>query len=385
MSAPRSAVRSAPTTAPRVAPIRAPTIAPRIAIIAAAPAPLLARLVADCASLGSCEQWTPNAAPPWLARAPGPLGPFARRRIVGDIAGDGAPRPSLSRGLLSPGLLADAALHAWAGERTDRRYLAELAKRVALDAWAAARVRRHRPQIVVATSLGARRTFAAARAVGARTVLVLDLPLLRALHRDLDRAARVWPHRAFLRRFRAPSWAIARQEAERVLADVILVRGPYARSLCLADGIPAERLAELPRGAGPQLASSATPTGRLRLAGLAAARHGVDTALAAAQRLGKTLVVRIGEGTEPADLARLPGVATDDGPVDAIVCPAICEAYPPEVRASGLPVIASPMASLDGRGPDPYDAEAFARAIEAARPQVASQAPSVAPRIAQLL
>jgi hypothetical protein len=216
---------------------------------------------------------------------------------------------------------------------------------------------------VIAPSLAARRTFAAARELGARTELVLDLPLLRALHRDLDRAAAVWPERAFLRRFRAPSWATARQEAERVLADTILVRGAYARSLCLADGIPAAKLATLPLPPAPVLPTPPAPTHRIRLAGLAAARHGIDTALAVARLLDKTLVVRVGEGTEPAGLADLRGVAVDDDPVDAIICPAVCETYAPELRALGIPVIASPMAS--GSGPDPYDAVAFASAIEA--------------------
>jgi hypothetical protein len=95
-------------------------------------------------------------------------------------------------------------------------------------------------------------------------------------------------------------------------------------------------------------------------------------------------VVRVGEGTEPADLARHAGVAVDDGPVDAIVCPAICETYPAEVRATGIPVIASPMASLDGDGPDPYDARAFAEAIEHACPAAPRATPPLPP-IAALL
>ncbi|MDQ3301720.1 MAG: hypothetical protein M3619_34495, partial [Myxococcota bacterium] len=268
---------------------------------------------------------------------------------------------------------------AWAGDATDRGYLAELARRAAIDAWAATEIRRRRPRIVIASSLAARRTFAAARAVGARTVLVLDFPLLRVLHRDLDRAAAVWPERRFLQRFRAPSWAIARQEAERVLADLVIVRGAYAHALCLADGISEARLARLPERSEPGFArASATATGRLRLAGLAAARHGVDTALAAARMLGMTLVVRVGDGSEPGDLASQPGVATDGGPVDAVICPAICESYPPELRTHALPVIASPYASADGRGPDPYDSRAFAQAIATALTTVPQALPPIA-------
>ncbi|MEJ7596412.1 MAG: hypothetical protein WKG01_00765 [Kofleriaceae bacterium] len=281
-------------------------------------------------------------------------------------------------------LAADAALRLWAAARTDRRYRASFLLRAAIDRWAAAEVRRRKPALVIASSLAARRTLATARELGIASVLVLDVPLLRALHRDLDRAADVWPERAFLRRFRAPSWAIARQEAERVLADLVVVRGRYAEQLCLADGIPEARLARLPLPV-VELAAPARRTGRVRLAGLAAARHGVDTALAAARRAGMTLVVRTGEGTEPTDLGSLPGVATDDGPVDAIVCPAVCETYACELAVSAIPVIASPMAAIDGVGPDPFDAAAFAEAIRTARPRSHPVGPALAARLAALL
>jgi hypothetical protein len=344
-----------------------------IAVIAASPGRALDPLIAACRDAGGTELWSPLAAPTWLARAPGPLGRFASRRVAGDLA---AP----------PILVVDAVLRAWASDRTDRRYRAEFWLRTAIDAWAATEVRRRKPRVVIAPSLAARRTFAAARAIGATCILVLDVPLLRALHRDLDRAAAVWPDRRFLRRFRAPSWAIARQEAERVLADLVLVRGAYARSLCLADGIPEARLGSLPVSPAPAPEAPAIPTGRIRLAGLAAARHGIDTALAATRNLGLTLVVRTGEGTEPSDLAQHPGIAIDDGPVDAIICPAVCEAYAPELRSTTIPVIASPTASLDGLGPDPYDARAFATAIEAAlcTPRAPSPIPSIAPLLAAL-
>jgi hypothetical protein len=346
-----------------------------IAIVSATPGGALDALAEACGEVAPVERWTPLALPGWLARAPGPLGRYAARR-----AGSGSRAPAL--------LAADAALRAWARDRTDRRYEADFLLRAAIDAWAARMVRRRRPRLVIAPSLAARRTFAAARAIGAATVLALDVPLLRALHRDLDLAAERWPERAFLRRFRAPSWAIARQEAERVMADLVLVRGAYAHALCLADGVPEARLARLPQRPPRPLPSPLAPTGRIRLAGLAAARHGADTALAAARALGLTLVVRVGEGTEPAELATLPGVATDGGPVDAVICPAICETYPDEVRAAGVPVIASPMASPDGAGPDPFDPIAFADAIRrqlaaGARPPPAP--PPLAPRLGALL
>lgn len=326
----------------------------------------------DLSTLGTLERWAPLATPAWLARVPGPVGRFARRRRY-------------AHDLAAPHLLAlDGALRAWASDRTDRRYRASFVLRAAIDRWAAAEVRRRKPRMVIAPSLAARHTFAAAREIGAATVLVMDVPLLRALHRDLDRAAAAWPERTFLRRFRAPSSALARQEAERVLADLIVVRGAYAHALCLADGIPEARLARVPVAAST-IAAPLRPTGRVGLAGLAAARHGVDTALAAVRDLGATLVVRIGEGTEPADLAQHAGIATDDGPVDAILCPAICETYAPELAATAVPVIASPMAALDGHGPDPYDVAAVTEALRAATTHPLPAIAPLAPRLAQLL
>lgn len=253
----------------------------------------------------------------------------------------------------------DLLIRLYARGATDRRYRAELARRVARDAWTAREVLRTRPAHVTAHTIAARRTFAAARQIGATTTLVLDLPLIRALHRDLDHAATVWPARAFLRRFRAPSWAIARQEAERVLADHIVVRGAYARSLCITDGIAPNRIAV--RTAATTQIVPARRTGRVRLAGLAAARHGIDTALEACRLAGTRLVARIGDGSEPANLRDL--VDTDDGPVDAIIFPAVCEAYAPELAVTGIPVLASTFA---GGTLDPYDPAAFAAAISRA-------------------
>ena len=348
-----------------------------IAIIAATAGRPLDALVTACREVAATELWSPLATPSWLARSPGAIGRYAeRRRVAHHVDVD------------APYLLAvDAGLRALGAGRTDRRYRADFALRAAIDAWAAREVRRRRPRVVVAPSLAAQRTFAAAREIGAATVLAVDLPLLRALNRDLDRAARAWPDRGFLRRFRAPSWAIARQEAERVMADLVLVRGAYAHALCRADGVPAAQLAMLPVPPQPKphaWTPPPAPTGRIQLAGLAAARHGVDTALAVARELGRTLVVRVGEGTEPGDLVHRAGVAVDDGPVDAIVCPAVCETYPAEVRATGIPVIASPMASHDGNGPDPYDVHAFADAVEHAPSAGFFIPPRVQPIAAQL-
>lgn len=343
-----------------------------IAVIAAQPGAVTEAVLASATSIAPTALWAPLSAPRWMAALPGAIGRYAQRRR--------APHARASTMLLG----VEAGVRVWARGQTDRRYRGELALRVAIDAWAAREVARSRPRLVIASTLAARATFAAARAVGAATVLVLDLPLLRALHRDLDRAIAAWPTRGFLRRYRAPSWAIARQEAERAMADLVVVRGAYAHALCAADGIA--RIARLPTRA-PRIAQHGK-TRRLRLAGVAFARHGVDTALAVASQLGAELVVRVGDDSEPRDLATRPGVVVDrDGalPVDAIISPAICECYPAELATVGVPVIASPMASLDGRGPDPYDAAAFAAAVRSASPTPAFAAPPLAPQLAALI
>ena len=308
-----------------------------IAVIAASPSRDLDALLAACRARDVTELWAPWAMPSWAASLPGPLGGFARRRTV---AADQR---------FTPIALLGGALRAWASDRADRRYRADFTARLAIDEWSARLVAQRKPTTVIAPSLAARRTFAAARAIHARTVLALDIPLLRALHDDLDRAESCWPQETFLRRYRAPSSAIARQEAERVLADTILVRGPYARARCIADGIVADRLDELPRAEIAASTPALRPTGRMRLAGVASARGGLPMARAVAAAVGATLVVRIGDATEPSDLATASGIACDDGPVDVLIAPSICEIYCDELRGAaraGVPIVTSPMASL---------------------------------------
>ena len=258
----------------------------------------------------------------------------------------------------------------WSRGDAERIIHADIAQRALSDRAVALQVRRARPSLVVARSLAARHTLAAARAIGAATVLVLDLPVLRQLAADLDRAAARWPERRFLRRVRPSSEWIAEQEAEWLLADAILVRGAYGRALLQARGVPATAIAPLPPAADAPMLRAVTPTGRVRLAGLATARHGLDVARAACASLGLTLVVRIGQGTEPRDLAALPGIATDDAPVDAVLCPALCEAYPAELaaaRGAGVPVVVSRGAAQVGdQVVDPYDAADVTTALASA-------------------
>ncbi|WP_394843481.1 hypothetical protein LZC95_41345 [Pendulispora brunnea] len=277
----------------------------------------------------------------------------------------------------------ERALRVLAGTDAGRRMSARFAARLGADAWIARRLDDASAE-VTAPTCGALATFAEARRRGIRTVLLHDLPLLRPMHADLDRAALVHPECAFLRRYRAPASIVARQEAEYVLADTICVRGHFAREQLMARGIPATRLRELPSKEGPIPAAAARrggPDRVLLLAGLATARHGtmeLRAALAAQPRW--TAVVRAGEGLDPPDLLAHPRirVATRaelerlDG-IDAVVAPSWCESHAPEVlRAArlGVPVVATQRAAgfvhLAAAGVEiaPGDAAGLAAALD---------------------
>jgi hypothetical protein len=247
-----------------------------------------------------------------------------------------------------------AAQRAWARGDAGRRLRGRFAWRRVVD-HLAARALPAGASLVVAPSGAAERTFAVARARGVPTLLVHDLPVIRRLHDDLDAAARRHPDAPFLRRFRAPARDVARQEAERVLADRIVVRGEYARQALMAAGVPEARL--VPSGDAPIAPRRAACAGakRVLLAGLATTRSGTREALAALGRRRVELLVGAGEGLDPPDLLARRGVrpttrgesATLAG-VDAVVAPAWCESYPPEVAlaaARGVPVIATARAA----------------------------------------
>jgi hypothetical protein len=303
---------------------------------------------------------TPGAAvlAPWaIGRAPPAWVPprartfLARRHLEGAVG-------------LPPWPAAEALMRAWTGTRTERVLRARLEVRRLADRWAARWIERHRPAEVVAPSGAAWRSFAAAKAVGARTRLIEDLPDVRGLHADLDRAARTHPECRFLRNYRAPSWFMVRQEAERVLADRLDVRGQHAWNERVRAGVPAERLARL-RLPVPRWTRTGDGTGRVLLAGLAAARHGSVEALAAIDAAPHlTLLVRLGEGAEPAALRSHPRVRPDDGgPVDLVICPSWVESYPPEIEAAaaaGTPVWCTARAA------------GFAAVTELASPQMTS-------------
>ena len=249
------------------------------------------------------------------------------------------------------------AVRLWVRGAADRRIRARLAVRRLADRMAARRLP-PAAAVVYAPSFAARRTFAAAaaRGGGTRLVLVEDLPWLRELHDDLDRAAARHPEAPFLQRFRAPARDLGRQEAEWVLAHQQLVFGHWALQRRLHAGVPAEQVALCPWVApttphGPVPALTGAPL-VLLLAGTGAARSGLLEAVAAVRRLpGTRLLVRGGEALEPRWVLDEPGVristaqerATLEG-VDAVLAPAWCEAYPDEVplaAANGIAVIAT--------------------------------------------
>jgi hypothetical protein len=194
-------------------------------------------------------------------------------------------------------------------------------------------------------------------------VLVEDLPSLRALHADLDEAVSRHPEESFLRNHRASAEDVARQEAERLLADELWVRSEFARERLLAAGLAPERIRELsapsegtrPSAQAPRPKHGAPAHWVALLAGPALARSGLREALAALDaRPQWTLWVRPAEGTDPKLLEhpRVRAVSAEElrtlHGADAVLAPAWCESHPPELTraaALGLLIIATDRAA----------------------------------------
>lgn len=235
----------------------------------------------------------------------------------------------------------EAGFALWARGRTDRQLEARFRLRALADRWASLSLPRGVKQ-VYAPSCAAWWTFARARKLGAETMLVEDLPSLRELQEDLDRAAARHPDCRFLRRHRTARKRLVRQESERALATLLLVRGHFAREL---------------RGRGEPLPAPAATgsfervAGRLSLAGLATGRSGVMEALHVLEQLpGYELEVHAGEGLEPDHLLQHPRVRRrQGGPSGALLlAPAWCESYLPEVEAAvraGVPTVGTARAA----------------------------------------
>lgn len=221
-------------------------------------------------------------------------------------------------------------------------------------------------ETVVAPTLCAREVFAVARARGARCVLVEDLPALRALHSDLDEAFARYPAETFLRNHRATAEDVARQEAERLLADEIWVRSEFAREQLVRAGHSGDVLHELHPLEDAAVRRTAPKRrnlyGRTRnthkvalLAGPAVARGGLREALAALDaRPEWNLWVRPSEGTDPVHLEhpRVKRITAEEqrklAGVDVVLAPAWCESNPaelPRAVASGIPIIATDRAA----------------------------------------
>ncbi|MFY0574748.1 hypothetical protein ACN28S_10630 [Cystobacter fuscus] len=192
-------------------------------VIAPEPAPWLPRLsslLGEGPPAQVLAPWSLPEGPEQWGALPSRLRAAWRRRTVPEAT------PHRVWGL--PGWWAVEAGLRWSG----RSAAATFSSRFLLREWVARAVAPLLPagvEMVIAPSLCARELFAVARRRGARCVLVEDLPSLRQLHADLDEAASHHPEEAFLRNHRARAADVARQEAERVLADEIWVRGGFLR------------------------------------------------------------------------------------------------------------------------------------------------------------
>jgi hypothetical protein len=321
-------------------------------VIAPEPAPWLSRLssvLGDGPPARVLAPWSLPEGPERWDALPSRLRAAWRRRTVPG-AGD-------ARVWGLPGWWAVEAGMRWNG----RSAAAAFQSRFLLRGWVARAVAPLLParlETVVAPSLCARELFAMARRRGARCVLVEDLPSLRELHADLDEAARRHPEEPFLRNHRARAEDVARQEAERVLADEIWVRGEFQRERLVAAGYAPERLRELRplEEAAPRAAlAPGRPERVALLAGPALARSGLREALEVLEARPRwRLRVRPTEGTNP-QLLEHPRVTRLTAParhplqgVDAVLALSWCESSPAELAlaaAGGIPIIATDRAS----------------------------------------
>ncbi len=227
----------------------------------------------------------------------------------------------------------------------------KVAVRRAVGWWAAQSVARQglATDALFAPSLGARALFALRP--NAKKTLVLDLPVLRLLHEDLDTAAREYPQCSILQNYRAAHAVTVQQREEWHLAEEVWVRTAWARRVLVRAGVEQSRLVPLSADARGVVVKHAPGSRRVLLAGTTASRYGLEVALRALELANATdvrLWVRAGDGTTPASL-RHPSVSVlpadvREVAVEAVWAPSWVEAQLGEVEAAanaGVPVVAT--------------------------------------------
>ncbi len=265
-----------------------------------------------------------------------------------------------SQGVGAPGYVAlELAARAFARGQRDRMFQTQFALRQSSSVWAGRRREVREAGRIYAPSLSARRLFV--RNDDAEKILLLDLPVFRVMHEDLDKAASTHPTCGFLNRYRAPAWALVEQEVEIAMADRIIVRGRFAKRELAQLGASEDTISIAPLPVPPIESCIKPESGKLRilLAGLAAARHGTVELLSVLKdRPWLRVALRSGEGAEPQALLQHPQVCLASemtlSQVDAVISPSLCETYLPQVHiaaASGIPVIAT----LRGAGSVPQN------------------------------
>lgn len=302
-----------------------------ILLVAPEPADWVSPVATALRSIGPLEVVAPWALPRTLSRwAPGSA--FVRHRVLTGAVRHGFPWfPAV-----------EAARRFYARGRIDRQIASRLAMRSVVDRAVAIRLRLQTegaPTTVVAPSLGARRSFAAARSYGATCVLLEDLPDLRELARTLDDWSHRFPQCPLLRNHRARHATLVDQQAERELADAIGVRGNYAwrrlvhRFTANLFGLPGEPLSRM---------TPARSAARVVLvAGPGIGRSGTTILRELADRLPQlSFAVNANGSVEPRDLLRHPRIqrASEsqrrlDG-VGAVVSLSGVECNPAELRSA---------------------------------------------------
>lgn len=296
-------------------------------VVVPEPADWHAPLVETLRGFGPVEVFAPWALPRVLA----PLG-----RRVGFVRRRAATTTATGRAWFTAAELLTRAL---ARGRTAATLRNRVHLRALADRATAHHLRRDRsPRLVVAPSLAARRTFAAAHSLGARCLLLEDMPDFDGLVDGLDTLAVHHPHAHFLRNHRPRAQDHARQRAERWQADAIAVRG----------GVSWHRLGprttrvQLPR---TRTTAEHTPGPDIAFAGPPLARAG-STALLPLLEALPTCTVRVlpGPRSEPEALLQHPRVRVDaslDG-VGVVLSLGPLESHPRAVGEAldrGIPVV----------------------------------------------